>query len=89
MIKVSSMTSNNSYREVPNQFIIETDNAIIFQSYNTIIAKKESGKIYLDENKWKYSITTSKYRNQFLGLTTKETEKMIKEGKIELVDLNK
>jgi hypothetical protein len=33
--------------------------------------------VYLDENKWDYSVTTGKYRNIFLGETRKETQKKI------------
>jgi hypothetical protein len=31
-------------------------------------------KVYLDSNAWDYSVTTGKYRNQFLGETKRETE---------------
>jgi len=78
---------------VKNQFIIFTPEAKFFQSYETIIVKTdfEDGKrrVTLDENAWNYSKTTSKYRNQFLGTTTKETEKRIKTGEYILADLNK
>ena len=59
-----------------------------FQSYDSIIVKKSNGKIYLDETYWNYSNTTSKYRNQFLDETTKETQAKINNGTYELVDLN-
>jgi hypothetical protein len=69
-----------------------------FQSYETIIAKKTSWKdfggvdprykIELDEKYWDYSITTGKYRNQFLGETKKETEAKIKDGTYTLTNLN-
>lgn len=89
-IKVKNMTSRNSGREVPNQFIIITDEAQYFQSYSTIIARIpfDGSKRQLDEDSWDYSVTTGKYRNQFLGENKKETERRIKEGKYELVDLN-
>ena len=35
----------------------------IFQSYQSTIVKKVGGKVYLDINKWDYSVTTGKYRN--------------------------
>lgn len=87
-IKVKNMTSDNSYREVPNQFIINTPTATIFQSYNTIIAVKQDGKVYLDRNSWDYSTTTGKYRNKFLGEGIAETRRKIKEGRYILTDLN-
>lgn len=87
-MKVRNMTSNNTGRGIPNQFIIEADDGIYFQSYNSIIAKKHQCKIYLDEHYWNYSTTTGKYRNQFLGETKKETEAKIKSGEYVLCDLN-
>ena len=75
--------------QVKNQFLIHTESGVYFQSYNTIIAFKFSdGAIMLDRDKWDYSVTTSKYRNKFTGLTTKETKKKIESGEIQLVDLN-
>ena len=74
---------------IPNQFIIETNNGQVFQSYNSIIAKRHNGKIYLDINKWDYSRTTGKYRNIFLNETKKETEKKIMNKTYILRDLNK
>ena len=68
--KVQNMTSNKG-NKIANQFVIYTDNASIFQSYNSTIVKIDSGKIYLDESKWNYSTTTGKYRNIFLNETKK------------------
>ena len=82
------MTSNNG-KSVPNQLIITDGNKEVFQSYSSIIAVRENGKLTFDEEKWNYSSTTSKYRNQFTGLDTKETEKKIKSGEIKFADLNK
>lgn len=88
--KVSNMTSPSSGSEVPNQFIIETEKCLVFQSYRTIIAviDKESGLIYLDEQKYDYSRTTSRYRNQFLSMNTKEVQTKIEQGSIILINLN-
>ena len=88
-MKVYNMTSSRTGKEVANQFEIVADNGdIFFQSYHTIIAKKSGGKITLDEAAWDYSMTTGKYRNQFLGETKKETEAKIKNGTYILTDLN-
>jgi len=73
---------------VKNQFIIYTDKGTMLQSYNSIIAAKVGGKVYLDENDWDYSVTTGKYRNQFLGETRTETEQKIKSGQYILTNLN-
>jgi len=82
--------TGNSGREVPNQFIIEVGNKTYFQSYNSIIAVDEPGKpTILDKRYWDYSVTTGKYRNQFLSETKKETEQKIKSGEYKLRNLNK
>jgi hypothetical protein len=90
-MKVTNFT-NDKGNKVPNQFIINDSEYTAFQSYNSIIVKTtfEDGKrvIYLDSYYYNYSKTTAKYRNQFLGCTSKEIEKGIKEGKYILTDLN-
>ena len=94
-MKVRNMTSNRTGREVPNQFIITDDEGnTYFQSYKTIIAKRENftadkrdRQVWLDEN-WDYSKTTGKYRNEFLGETRKETEAKIKDGTYIVTNLN-
>jgi len=58
-MKVQNMTSVNG-NKVPNQFIINNNGEEYFQSYNSIIAKKSKGKIYLDDYFWDYSATTGK-----------------------------
>ena len=45
-------------------------------------------QIVLDKTYWNYSVTTSKYRNQFLNESTKETQAKIDSGEYKLVDLN-
>ena len=90
-IKVSSMTNESSGRDIANQFIIHTKKGTYFQSYNKIIVFEPAGygkKIQLDKSSWDYSVTTGKYRNQFLGEGIKETRKKIENGTYELVDLN-
>ena len=86
-MKVQNMKSASG-REVPNQFIITDGTVQYFQSYETIIVKREPGKVTLDRDAWNCSKTTSKYRNLFLGETTKETLAKINSGEYELADLN-
>ena len=90
-MKVENMTSKNGGK-IANQFIITGEKGLTqyFQSYKSIIAQKnmDTGKILLDSKYWNYSKTTSKYRNLFLGLTTKEIEQKIKSGEYILTDLN-
>ena len=79
-----------NFEDVKNQFTISTNDGIYFQSYNSIIALKSKGKIYLDENTWDYSVTTGRYRNIFLGDSgINETRKKIASGEYILTDLNK
>ena len=75
-MKVSNMYSNNG-NQVPNQFIIESGNKTVFQSYKTIVAVKENGKVTLDSNALGYSNTTLKYLKQFLN--TNESKKSLYE----------
>lgn len=88
-MKVTNLTSSKG-NTIPNQFTIENDKEVFFQSYNSIIVKidKTTNKTYLDSKYWDYSQTTGKYRNIFLGEEKKQTEKKIKEGIYTLTDLN-
>lgn len=89
-MKIYPITSPRSGKAVANQFEIHTDDGVYFQSYQSIIAFKplRDKKTQLDEKYWDYSVTTSKYRNQFLGLNSKETKAKIDSGEFELVNLN-
>jgi len=90
-MKIENMTGEKG-NKIANQFMIYTPEATYFQSYNSIIVKTtfedDKRKIYLDENYWDYSKTTSKYRNLFLGEDTKTTRAKIKSGQYTLVNLN-
>ena len=91
-MKVKNLISNSG-NPVANQFIIEHQNHIYFQSYESIIAKKSNVGtslyyVQLDKKFWNYSKTTSKYRNQFLNETTKETQAKIDNGQYMLTNLN-
>jgi len=76
--------------KVPNQFEIYAAEGVYFQSYDTIIAFRPygGGKVQLDRDKWDFSVTTGKYRNQFLGCDKAATLKKIKSGEYEFADLN-
>ncbi|MFA5298596.1 MAG: hypothetical protein WC389_10375 [Lutibacter sp.] len=88
-IKISNLISPHSGREVVNQFEIKTCDGTYFQSYSTIIVFiNNNGKTYLNKDGWKCSNTTSKYRNQFLGETTKETQEKVDLGIYTLTNLN-
>lgn len=87
--------------KVKNQFLLSENgrgangNFIkreIFQSYDSAIVERitwnDRVNITLDGEYWDYSKTTSKYRNQFLGESTKETARKIKSGEYKLANLN-
>ena len=88
-MKVTNIT-NSRGRKVPNQFIIENGNIYTFQSYNSVIAvvNFDNSTITLGGD-WRYSTTTSRYRNKFfetLGLyemsDTESVRKAINDGEI-------
>lgn len=87
-MKVSNITGVKG-NKIANQFIIRDDNGVeYFQSYKSIIAKVSNGQVYLDEFYYDYSRTTSKYRNLFLGLNSKQIEDKIKNNEFILTNLN-
>lgn len=100
-MKVTNMTSPRSGRPVANQFVItdEGRGALgnftqrrVFQSYDSVIAKitiwPDTVRVVLDEHYWDYSVTTGKYRNQFLGENKAATQRKIDSGEYKLADLN-
>ena len=93
-IRVNNLESPRSGNPVANQYEIETDKYYIFQSYGSVIAKKERGflgKVILDPYYWNYSRTTLKYLKQFLrvNLSSKEIEEKIKNGTYKTRNLNR
>ena len=89
IVKVENFKSDKSGQPIANQFRITLQNGIeVFQSYNSIICVKANNEIYLDYDRWNYSRTTSRYRNQFLNESTVDTVKKIGLGKYAMVDLN-
>ena len=91
MIKAENMLSSRG-KPVANQIIITDGQNRTFQSYGKVIAKIgfRHGKKYveLDVNYWNFSATTSKYRAQFLGETTRETKAKIENKTYESKELN-
>ena len=66
---VENMKSDRTGKAVANQFVITDNehNAVWFQSYTSVIALVNNGILFLDKNKWDYSVTTAKYRNAFVA----------------------
>ena len=94
-VHVENMTSNAG-NKVANQFEIITDDGVYFQSYRTVIAFKpfDSSKPTLLDYAHNmagskvWSVTTTKYRNKFLGGNTKEIRERLNSGVYQLAELN-
>lgn len=66
-LKVNNIISAKG-NAIANQFEIKDykNDITYFQSYKTIIAKIEGGKLSVDRQSWDYSRTTLKYLDVFL-----------------------
>ena len=67
-----------------NQVVLVYENGEIFSSYETIICYKVNYCYYLTAD-YKYSTTTSKWCNKWLGVDSKTRDQAIKNGTIEMV----
>ena len=67
-----------------NQIVLVYENGEIFSSYETIIGFKVNYCYYLTAD-YKYSTTTSKWCNRWLGVDSKTRDQAIKNGTIEMV----
>ena len=70
-VRVQNLSSPRSWNPVPNQYDIEYENGIVFQSYGSLIAVRMNGYLYLTASH-DYSKTTSKYATEWTGRTTAE-----------------
>ena len=103
-MKVTNMTSArgnkiaNQFIIEEAHIVLPDDNYTgeLFQSYDSNIAMIATGcgntgnchTVLIDSQYWDYSVTTGRYRNQFLGENKKETQSKIDSGEYRLVDLN-
>lgn len=81
---VSNLSSPRSWRPVANQYNLTMENGMAFQSYDSLIAVRYGGKLYLTDYH-DYSNTTSKYCTEWTGYTTQERRRGLKEGRFILV----
>ena len=104
MTKVKPLLGRTGKPVANQYVITDDQGNTYFQSYESIIAKipdlhntscftkddlnSHRFQIVLDKTYWNYSVTTSKYRNQFLNESTQETQAKINSGEYNLVDLN-
>lgn len=87
-MKIIALTTGRD-NTAKNQYVATTEEGKFFQSYDQIIVFIDnSGSVTLDTN-WNCSVTTSKYRNIFLGETSKETEKKVESGIYKVANLNR
>jgi hypothetical protein len=90
MMEIRNLVGNDG--DIPNQYLINDGNDIYYKSYDTIIIKityiNDKKTVYLSREYWNFSKTTNKYRNLFLGKTTKEIQELIKSGEYILTELN-
>lgn len=64
-MKIRNITSAHG-NKIANQFIIEDNNKVYFQSYNSMIACIDyDNKTITIGKDYNYSVTTGKYRNKF------------------------
>jgi hypothetical protein len=65
-----------------NQFVINTNNGVYFQSYKSVVAHiSRDGTITLGDD-WDYSRTTKKYLSRFLEMPYKDIVKDFETKKI-------
>lgn len=63
-MKVNNLVNANG-RAVVNQFVIEDGNNFYFQSYDSLVAKRE-GRVFTLGRDFDYSRTTSKHLHTFM-----------------------
>ena len=78
--RVLNLSSPRSGRGIPNQYDLVCENGIAFQSYNSLIAVRMNGYLYLTADH-DYSKTTSKYCTEWTGFSTKERRAGLESGK--------
>ena len=64
-MRVTNLTSPRTGAKVANQFVINDNGVEYFQSYDTIIAKKNDNVLTVSSD-YNYSNTTSRYFRQWL-----------------------
>lgn len=87
----TGMLNSKTQKPVANHQILTDDSTgcVYLQSYDSIVCMIDSvGRIFLNHKVYDYSKTTKKYRNMFLGLTTKELNRQIINGTIKMIPFN-
>ena len=76
----TNLCSPTSWRPVANQFEFRYENGRAFQSYESLVAVKMGGQLYLGADH-DYSKTTNKYMKAWTGKTAQERRDGIESGK--------
>lgn len=84
ILHVSNLPSPRTGNPIPNQFNLACENGRAFQSYDSLIAIRVGGTLYLTD-RHDFSNTTSKYATSWTGLTTKERREGLKNGVFVLI----
>lgn len=85
-VSAKNALSRNGAGTAPNQFLIEFENGLLFQSYDSIVAGvTRKGKFVTDKHD--YSQTTNRFVGWFLGMTLDERRKAIKNGDLDLLHI--
>ena len=65
---METMKVNNRFFNVQNQYLLENDKFIIFQSYSTtmLVYNKNKNYISFNTNEYNYTNTTNKYLRQVI-----------------------
>lgn len=80
VMSIRNLVSPRSWRPIANQFDAAHTNGTSFQSYETLIAVRLNGQLYLTDAH-DYSKTTSKYATEWTGFNTAERRKGLEEGR--------
>jgi hypothetical protein len=75
-----------TYRVGANVTELIINDVSYLQSYNSLVAARKDGKLYLGK-RWDYSVTTAKHVCQYTGYKSTELRKMIANGEVEVIDL--
>jgi len=79
-MQVQQMQSIRGNSKAANQYVIKTKHGQWFQSYDSMIAYLPfRGKTLLGPD-WDYSVTTGRYRNEFLNEGIADTRAKIESG---------
>jgi hypothetical protein len=82
---VGNLSSPRTWRPVANQYNLVHENGRSFQSYDSLIAVRMGGNLYLTADH-DYSNTTSKYATEWTGYSTKERREGLESGKFIFIE---